>query len=789
MTSLAHPPERRRDRYGAIVIGSGYGGSIVAARLAAAGHDVCVLERGKEWPIGSFPDDPDEVTGELRCHENPLGLYDYQAGEDLDVFSGNGLGGTSLVNANVAIRPDPSVFDHARWPAAIQDAAARGELAAYFDRAAAMLRVAAPSAVVAALAKYRAHAKAAAARRAALTPLSLAVNFDGIDGQPNEHGVPQRRCTMCGDCITGCNVGAKNSLPMNYLPLARRHGAEIYTRIEVRCVLPAPGGGYHVVALDRSREARSPAEIVLHARVVVLAAGSLGSTGLLLASRDRGLRVSRRLGHHFSSNGDQLGLGYNNDEPTGVLGFGSRYQSGPVTSVGPTITAAVEYTHGSPAHRFLIQDGAFPLAFVAPARALGAALDLTGGDDTDTGGVDAAREIGRVMRDLVGRDPRGALNHSMIYLGIGHDGADGRIVLDHRGRPRVLWGALRDRPLASEMDRAMRELTAALGGTYLKRPRVTKLFPANPITVHPLGGCPMGNDADAGVVDHAGRVFDPDGARGAVHDGLFVADGAVIPTSLGVNPFMTISALAERIADHLTRAAREPLAPVRVPVAPSRAAEPPPGLEWTEVMRGHVTRDVTAAVTPAEYRAAEELAKAQESSIEYRLTIIVDDLRAFIADPGREASADGHLDAALFGRGLQIEDGRFNLFVIEPATRHRRERYRLRFVGGDGRRYLLDGFKDIHDGPGFDAWADNTTLFTSIRDGWSTSDPVIAQGIIHVRVADFLRLVTTLRVRNSPSPAAGKAWLGRFGAFFFGELWDTYVRERVPELGAPAAAP
>lgn len=785
MTTLSNPPEQRRPRYGAIVIGSGYGGSIVAARLAAAGHDVCILERGKEWATGSFPDECEAVVAELRCELNPLGLFDYRTGDDVDVFSGNGLGGTSLINANVAIVPDRRVFGQARWPAAIQDAAAGDELAGYFARAAAMLHVAAPMVAAAELAKHRAHRKAAEKRSGTFIPMSLAVNFDEYDDRPNEYGVHQRRCTMCGDCITGCNVGAKGSLPMSYLPLAKRHGAAIYTRVEVRCVVPAPGGGYHVMVLDRSGEGGA-SEAILHARVVVLAAGALGSTGLLLASRDRGLRVSRRLGHHFSSNGDQLGLGYNTDEPTDVLGFGNRAWESPPPRVGPSITSAIAYRSETGTRGFLIQEGAIPLGLIAKVRAACLGLGV-GGEDTDSGIRDAAREVARVMRDLVGRDEKGALNHSMVYLGIGHDSADGRIVLDHRGRPRVVWGALRGQRYIEEMREEMRGLTAALGGTFIESPRMSKLFGGNPLTVHPLGGCPMGADADGGVVDHAGRVFDPDGAPGAVHAGLYVADAAVIPTSLGVNPFMTISALAERIADHLVRdAAAERLAPSAAAVAPPAVREPPLGLEWTEVMKGHVTRAIIAAGNPGEYRAAEEIGREDGSAIEYRVTVIIDDLDAFIADAEREAIAEGHIDSALFGRGRPIEEGRFNLFVVDPETFHRRLIYRLKFVGEDGRPYLLDGFKDVHDDPGFDVWSDNTTLFTSIRDGWSTADRVIAQGIIHVRLPDFLRQLGTIRIRNSRSAGESATWLGRFGTFYFGEIWDTYIRGHVP---VPVPAP
>src|SRR5690348_12042933 len=105
MTLLANHPQDLKDCYGVIVVGSGYGGAIVAARLAEAGHDVCILERGKEWKVGDFPDEEPEVLQELRSKHNPLGLFDFVGGMDVDVLVGNGLGGTSLINANVAIAP------------------------------------------------------------------------------------------------------------------------------------------------------------------------------------------------------------------------------------------------------------------------------------------------------------------------------------------------------------------------------------------------------------------------------------------------------------------------------------------------------------------------------------------------------------------------------------------------------------------------------------------------------------------------------------------------------------
>ena len=124
---LANTTSELQPVYGVIVIGSGYGGAISACRLAQAGHSVCILERGKEWTDASglddrikFPTTPEGLLEERRTEDNPTGLIDYKLGHDIDVLSANGLGGTSLINANVAIEPEVSVFDQDRWPTAIR---------------------------------------------------------------------------------------------------------------------------------------------------------------------------------------------------------------------------------------------------------------------------------------------------------------------------------------------------------------------------------------------------------------------------------------------------------------------------------------------------------------------------------------------------------------------------------------------------------------------------------------------------------------------------------------------
>src|SRR6516162_2699057 len=117
---LQTPWKQRKSQYDIVIIGSGYGGAITAARLATAGlnppRSICILERGKEWQPGDYPEQPFDVLGEVRSDLNPLGLYELLDYPDISVIKGSGLGGTSLINANVAICPDREVFEQIASP-------------------------------------------------------------------------------------------------------------------------------------------------------------------------------------------------------------------------------------------------------------------------------------------------------------------------------------------------------------------------------------------------------------------------------------------------------------------------------------------------------------------------------------------------------------------------------------------------------------------------------------------------------------------------------------------------
>ena len=542
---LSRPWNTRRAHYDFVVVGSGYGGAITAARLATASvsprPSICVLERGREWPVGSFPETDDGIRRERRGALNPLGLYDFLPFPDITVIKGNGLGGTSLVNANVAIVPEAGVFRLAGWPASLT----LDTLLPYYDRARQIL-AAGPHPNAARLLKVQALDRRAREIGSTAFPLNIAVNFT-IDGV-NEHRQEQKPCTDCGDCITGCNVGAKNTLAMNYLPMAASAGAEIYTQAEVDWVSKPSGGGWRLHG-SHVNHALSKQPFEITAGNVVLAAGSINSTEILLRSGRRGLSLSPRVGTGFSGNGDFFGIAYNGDHPTNVCGFGNHPDSpGAAFPPGPTIVAAIRYPGERLERSMLIEDLGFPSGYIDGARL---ALALLRGADTDVG--DEAEEARRRRRDIVPFVPGhadGALNRTMVYLCMGFDDARGTIVLDTtlqpEGRAKVHWKDVGTQAVFSQLNDELKRHASALGASFIPSP-AWALFELRPLlTAHPLGGCPVGEDYQHGAVDEYGRVF---AADGAIHDGLFVADGALVPSALGANPFLTISALAERIVE------------------------------------------------------------------------------------------------------------------------------------------------------------------------------------------------------------------------------------------------
>ena len=549
MMRLSSPITQLAYRYDVVVVGSGYGASITAARLARAGLSVCVLERGREWQPGEFPTDEVSLAKAVRTSLTPLGLIDanVQSKNDLDVVVGSGLGGTSLINAGISLRPEPGVFFEPEWPAAIKADVESGEMARWFSRAEEMLGAHRHDGLLDEW-KVKTHRELVEARGVKHGLMNLNVSRH----EHERHGVKLAPCTHCGDCVAGCNVGAKNTLATNYLPLARHHGAKIFTGVEVRSVAPNENGWELALRFSSGREG------TVVARTCVLGAGSMGSTEILLRSQRAGLPLGTQVGAKFSGNADIMAMSYAGKTRTNVLGFGTRSEG---FTVGTTISSYGDFRRGpfkggaALQERFLLLQGAIP----SPLRTLVArAFGAWGYASADS------RQRSLIEADVKdGAGPDGALNHSMLLLACGHDSGTGRLVLDDDDeRVHVAWKGVGDERCFAAITDEMMALAQAHGGMFAPNPRSTLLGGSRQMTVHPLGGLPMGDDADQGAVDHLGRVFD---GQGRIHLGLHVVDGAIVPRSLGVTPLLTISALAERIAEAMLR-----LRPASLAVRPKR---------------------------------------------------------------------------------------------------------------------------------------------------------------------------------------------------------------------------
>ena len=569
-----------RQPFDVLIVGSGYGGAVAADRLAgcsdAGGHAlrIAVLERGREYLRGAFPGTLADLAGHVRfttpggerARGRLEGLFDLRLGGDMSVLMANGVGGGSLINAGVLLFPKPEVFAQPPWPRAL-DVDDLQQRALELQRQLGALRDDGKPNVIG-------ESTLKPARRDAFgkfdgfvnVPLSIAL----ADDTRTVAGTALNKCIACGDCFTGCNQGAKNSLDLGLLRRAQQRGVAIYSGATVSQLGRLPDGHWELQVwhTDLALRRRMAGPLKLRARRVVVAAGTLGSTELLLrsAQADPALRFSSTLGQRFSGNGDMLAAMYATREAMNAAPQESVQPS--KRQVGPTITGMLDWRDGVDQNRHcLVQDLAVPAAL---RRLLEEAVTT----------ADLFQQLPRIDRSThchadSGPDPSAVDPHkvgrSTVVALIAHDDAAGVLravpAVPGKGIDQGLvvdpgvnidWPGARDDPrLQACHDRLAEAQKVRIGGRLLPNP-TWRLVPkeiegtlgnqrGGLLSVHPLGGCAMGSNRNEGVVDDWGRVFDAaaDGEQ-AVHDGLVVLDGSIVPTSLGVNPALTIAVLADR---------------------------------------------------------------------------------------------------------------------------------------------------------------------------------------------------------------------------------------------------
>lgn len=533
-----------------IIIGSGFGGSVSALRLAEKGYAVTVLERGKRWRAEDFPRTNWNARKSLwlpaaKC----FGILRLSFLSDVFVLSGSGVGGGSLVYANTLYVPPAAFFATSAWPGRTDDV--RASLLPFYRRAQFMLGVTQnrhdgePDRALAAVAK-----KLGRASTYVRTPIAVYLGAPGTapgTAAPDPYfggaGPARSSCTLCGGCMVGCRFDAKNTLDKNYLYFAEQLGAVIEPMRTVTDVRALPGGGYEVTHeatgawFGRDRQ-------VIRAPKVIMAAGVLGSVQLLLECKARGTlpNLSDTLGKTVRTNSEAI-LGVKSGAPRG------RYDRGVAisASIHPSDDTHVEicrYSAGSDA-----------------LATLGTLL-------TDGGGRmprwlrflgNAVRHPLRLARSLW---PFGTAKKG-IYLLVMQT-LDNSIALRLRRKWSRLWRRSLDSatgsgekipsfiPLGNEVARTF---AAEVNG--VAQSSILEVLFDVPTTAHILGGAPVADTTERGVVGHDHQAFG--------HPGLYVVDGSAVPANLGVNPSLTITALAERA---MSLVPAKPGATVRAAIAP-----------------------------------------------------------------------------------------------------------------------------------------------------------------------------------------------------------------------------
>jgi cholesterol oxidase len=516
------------------IVGSGFGGSVAALRLAEKGHRVTVVEQGKRWRPEDFPTTNWNIPKafwfpSIGCH----GIWGLHLLREALILHGVGVGGGSLLYANTLFEPPDTVWDDPQWKDLEEWRAVMPEHYATARRmlgAAVNPKLGEPD-----------HALRRAAERRGLghtfRPTEVSIYFGDPDVTvPDPYfggGGPDRTgCTFCGGCMVGCRPGAKNTLDKNYLHLAEKAGARIVPETRVELVEELPGGGFRLT-WRRSTTPVLGERGAMTARRVVLSAGVLGTVRLLMKCRERGAlaHVSDELGNVVRTNSEAL------------LGVTSRSRRD--LWEGVAIAAKVEVDEVTHMEAVRFSKGSDVMLLLGTMLA-----------DGGNGMPRPLRWLGNVLRHPVDfwrvSRPWGKAEHSVVLMAMQTADNHTRLVRQRQW----LWPftrALTSQPDPSQpgipsyvpiANQVAREVAAELDA--VPQNSLNEVFLNTGSTAHILGGCAIARGPETGVIDRNGEVFG--------HPGLYVVDGSVIGANLGVNPSLTITALAEHICSRFPRA-------------------------------------------------------------------------------------------------------------------------------------------------------------------------------------------------------------------------------------------
>lgn len=551
---IAKSINQLKARYDVIVIGSGYGGAVAASRAARAGQKVCILEKGREWLPGDFPETMDETVKEIclikyedkKVLGHPSSLYQFNITKDITVMTSCGLGGSSLTDEGVSLDCKSKVFYDPVWPQIFRE---DFETFKTIDRSRAqeMLRPCPYPEEYPPLKRMN-------QMRSAINSINIIdvedihetfyrtpLNINFTDLPRNHVGVSQPACNGCGNCLAGCNTGAKNTLVTNYIQDAINYGAEVFVGVEAISLQKDYESYQWQVSYQQTGES-DKSEKVVQASFVFICAGPLGSTKILMQSREREFEVSDQLGKKFCGNGGLFGVSFRGKEQSFATGLRTgmykrgKLPKGASQPPGPAVSSFIDIRKKRGG--FMLQDVTVAGAFLPP-YVVGSALS--------SGAMRKPEPFphGQQWIQMLKSIGQNGVDNTLGLYCMTPDEADGEVAYEKETRQvYVKWNNDHHQRFYFSARTGLEEAIGSLGGNMGLSPKWSAQLGSDAITKHPLGGCAMGESGHYGVVDHMGRVFI--GNTEDTYDGLFVVDSSIIPCALGANPSFTITCLAER---------------------------------------------------------------------------------------------------------------------------------------------------------------------------------------------------------------------------------------------------
>ncbi|CAL5389209.1 unnamed protein product [Camellia sinensis] len=708
------------DGYDAIVVGSGYGGSVAACRMSMAGIKVCLIEKGRRWEAQDFPTDSFKIMSAARIENRNLGISFGPKDALFQLFETNkcdieheipakeesaelykqddalaamacGLGGGSLMNAGVML---PTPIRARRNPKRPKEWERDWE--ACQASASSMLRIQSVP-VKFANAKIMEEVAGEEFEETSQGPLKLSVNFE-IEEQASNTMKSQEMgtCLACGNCLAGCPYNAKNSTDKTYLVSAVQAGCTIKTECQVQYVVENPN--YIFEKEQRTRRERRRRWLVFFNEIdyltsdfVILSAGVFGTADILFQSQLRGLKLSERLGLGFGCNGNTVAYLAGSPAPLSAYGIDKNsfskipFQERPGPSISSSYTSSLGFTIQSAilptAYPYLLFKGITTYGWPRGSWFLHGVIDK--------------------LKHMLGLQD----SKAMILNAMGYDESDGKITFE-KDTNKICFSPPHD-PLLPRKIEAFQKLTKKLGGIlFMSRFRST--------SVHLLGGCNASSDSSHGVCNPNGQVFDKK-SQTSVYQGLYVCDASLIPCSVGVNPCLTIAALAEHVSRHLVedvlknkRKQNTVSYPKLGSITSMKFGRSPESMVvFRETMRGYV------GGMPCEaYLKLKMNCNTDEKEMHRNSTILG------VSHQLLRGKVGGYVEfKALEMDKLHVIDGEVDLCQLDNRTPYTQcMHYRLLLAASSGSRYVLEGKKVLNPYLyALYAWRETTTMNVTLN--------------------------------------------------------------------------